>query len=144
MVAGDASGALSCFDEEIAAAAGGHVYGSEFAVNAHVAAGFTHLLLENHAVAAEAFAKALAQSPGHPKATVGAYAMARRSGDHAAIDRAGAMTASAIDELMRAERQVEAALVTAGWIIPVDLMLAAIRENPGKQALFSKLAARAS
>ena len=37
------AGALACFDEEIAAAASGHVYGSEFAVNAHVASGFTHL-----------------------------------------------------------------------------------------------------
>ena len=31
----------------------------------------------------------------------------------------------------------------AGWIIPVDPMLAPISENPGKTTLFSRLAARA-
>ena len=73
---------------------------------------------------------------------------------------------------MRGDRHVEAALVTAGgrsskarskrpmgtldhllstapagpagWIIPIDPMLAAIREHPGKQALFAKLAQRAA
>ena len=82
------------------------------------------------------------------------------------------MTDAAIDELMRGDRHAEAALVTAGaqivegqideavgtldrllasapagpagWIIPIDPMLAAIREHPGKQALFAKLAARAA
>jgi len=32
----------------------------------------------------------------------------------------------------------------AGWIIPIDPMLAAIRETPAKQALFARLAARAA
>src|SRR5204863_424090 len=32
----------------------------------------------------------------------------------------------------------------AGWIIPIDPMLAALREHPGEQALFAKLAARAA
>lgn len=169
---GDATGALACFDEEIAAAANGHVYGNEFAVNARVASGFTHLSSNNLPAATEAFAQALAQSPGHPKASVGVYALATRSGDQPAIDRARVQATAGIEELLKAERQTEAALVTAGkeivdgrpdeavmtldrlltsapagpagWIIPVDPMLAAIRENAGKQALFSKLAARAS
>jgi DNA-binding winged helix-turn-helix (wHTH) protein len=169
---GDRNAALACFDEEIAAASSGHVYASEFAVNAHVASGFTHLSTGNLASASEAFAHALSQSAGHPKANVGSYAIATRSTDQAAIERARDKTAAAIEELLRADRQVEAALVTAGkeivegriseaiatldrllatapagpagWIIPVDPMLAGIRENPGKQALFAKLAARAS
>jgi hypothetical protein len=32
----------------------------------------------------------------------------------------------------------------AGWIIPIDPMLAAIGDHSGKQALFAKLAARAA
>ena len=40
------------------------------------------------AAASAAFARALEQSPGHPKASVGEYAIATRSGDQPAIDRA--------------------------------------------------------
>jgi hypothetical protein len=32
----------------------------------------------------------------------------------------------------------------AGWIIPVDPMLAVVHETAGKQALFARLAARAA
>jgi hypothetical protein len=74
--------------------------------------------------------------------------------------------------LRRGERHVEAALVAAGaqlaqsdaggavdtldrlltsapagpagWIVPIDPMLAGIREHHGKQALLAKLAARAA
>jgi hypothetical protein len=88
------------------------------------------------------------------------------------VTQTRALVTAAIDELIRAERHSEAALVTAGrqiveghpadavktldqllttapagpagWIIPVDPMLAAIRESAGIQALFAKLAARAS
>ena len=81
-------------------------------------------------------------------------------------------TIAAIHELRKSERHTEAALVSAGaqivqghtgeaaealdrllasspagpagWIIPIDPMLAAIREDPAKQALFARLAARAA
>ena len=169
---GDAAGALACFDEEIAAAASGHVYGGEFAVNAHVASGFTNLAGNDLAAASTAFTRALDQSPGHPKASVGRYAIAHASKDAQAIDGAQKLAAVAIEELARTERRVEAALVTAGrdlvegradealatldrllttapagpagWIIPVDPMLTALRESAGKPALFAKLASRAS
>ncbi len=85
---GDATGAVACFDEEIAAAAGGHVYGSEFAVNARVASGFTQLANDNPSAASDAFARRSTQSPGHPKASVGVYAIAMLSGDQQSIDRA--------------------------------------------------------
>ena len=169
---GDANGAVRSFDEEIAAAASGHVYGSEFAVNAYVASGFTHLSTSNLTAAADAFTQALEQSPGQAKASVGAYAIAVQTGDRPATERARTMVKAAIDELVRAERHIEAALVTAGgeivegnitaavvtldrllttapagpagWIIPIDPMLAALREVPGKHALFAKLAQRAA
>jgi tetratricopeptide (TPR) repeat protein len=169
---GDAAGALASFAEEIDEATSGHVYGSEFAVNAHVAAGFTHLAQNDAAAASASFTHALDQASGHPKASVGRYALASRSGDREAVDRARVAAEAAIDALTRAERHVEAALVTAGkqivegqaddavesldhllttapagpagWIIPIDPMLAAIHENPAKQALLAKLAARAA
>lgn len=155
---GDRAGALACFAEEIEAGKSGHVYAKEFIVNAHVAAGFLHLAEKNTAAAAAAFAEASA----HPKAIVGM----------SAIDGASDAVDQAIADLTRSERHTEAALVTAGaqvvrgeidqavatldrllgsappgpagWIIPIDPMLSAIRDNPGKQALFAKLAARAA
>jgi hypothetical protein len=89
-----------------------------------------------------------------------------------AIDRDRTPADEAIADLIKGERHVEAALVTAGaqiirgetdqaidglekllttapagpagWIIPIDPMLAPLREHPRKQALFAKLAARAA
>ncbi len=169
---GDRAGALACFTEEIAAGESGHVYATEFVVNARVASGFTQLAQNDVAAATTAFAAALADAPSHPKATVGIYAIAARSNVRAEIDRCRAATDVSIAELIRSERHPEAALVSAGaqlvrgeidqaiatldrlltsappgpagWIIPIDPMLAAIHENRGKQALFARLAARAA
>ena len=166
----DRAAALACFDEESEAVKGGHVYGREFAINAQVASGFVHLAQKDAAAAAAAFTKALTHAAGHPKASVGIYAVAMASGDHTAIDRARAATDAAIAELTRSERHTEASLVAAGaelvrgeidqatvtldrlltsapagpagWIIPIDPMLAGIHGSRGKQALFARLAAR--
>jgi DNA-binding winged helix-turn-helix (wHTH) protein len=154
---GDRAGALACFDEEIAAAAS-HVYGREFALNAHVAIGFARLADGDRDGAAAAFTAAAT----HPKSRVGMSAI---DGDRQPVD-------TAIAELTASERFVEAALVTAGaqivrgeidpaaetldrllasapagpagWIIPIDPMLAAVHESRGKQALFARLSARAA
>jgi DNA-binding winged helix-turn-helix (wHTH) protein/methylmalonyl-CoA mutase cobalamin-binding subunit len=154
---GDRAGALACFAEEIASAAS-HVYGREFALNAHVATGFTRLADGDRAGAATAFTAAAT----HPKSRVGLCAI---DGDRQPVD-------TAIGELTASERHVEAALVTAGaqivrgeidqaadtldrlltsappgpagWIIPIDPMLAAVHESRAKQALFARLAARAA
>ncbi len=169
---GDAASALASFDEEIARAASGHVYAREFAVNARVATGFTHLTLNDIPTATAAFRQSLAEAEGHPRATLGLYAAAVRSGDTRGAEAAKESTARAIAELTRGERHVEAALVSAGerivrgqtadamevldrvltdtpagpagWIIPVDPMLEAIRSEPGRAGLLAKLAARAS
>jgi hypothetical protein len=158
LTSGTASAAaLACFDEEIASAPD-HVYGREFAVNAHVASGFTKLAAGDRDGARDAFTAAAT----HPKARVG---MAALDGDHGAVEKAAA-------ELSTIERHAEAALVTAGaqivrgqvgealatldrlltsappgpsgWIIPIDPMLAALRDSGGKSALFARLAARAA
>ncbi len=153
---GDRDAAHACFDEEIASQST-HVYGREFAVNAYVASGFLRLARGDHDAARAAFAAA----SSHPKAAVGMLA----------LDRGGALDAVVAD-LDRADRHVEAALVAAGaaivagdidravdvldrllttappgpagWMIPIDPMLAGICEHRGKSGLFAKLAARAA
>jgi len=169
---GDHDGALASFTEEIAAGDSGHVYAREFVVNARVATGFALFDRRDLDGASAAFAAALADAPGHPKASVGMYAIAATSSNRDAIDRCRHATGAAIDELKRSERHAEAALVAAGaqivegraadaaaaldrllasapagpagWIVPIDPMLAALRENPAKYALFARLAARAA
>ena len=169
---GDRDAALESFAEEVASAATGHVYAREFAVNAHVASGFTLLSAGNRDAASAAFAQALAEATGHPKASVGMLAIAVMSGEQAAIERARAAMDTAIAELIRGERHSEAALVAAGvqvaeghvdhavesldrfltaapagpagWIIPIDPMLARVHESPGKTSLLAKLAARSA
>lgn len=154
---GDAEAAVRCFEEEISSSAA-HVYGREFAVNAHVAMGFVRLAQRDLDAAAQSFANAGA----HPKARVGVYAIDR---DRPPVD-------AALAELISSERHAEAALVDAGahlvdgraddaastldrllaaapagpagWIIPIDPMLAGIRDHTAKQPLFAKLAARAA
>jgi tetratricopeptide (TPR) repeat protein len=169
---GDPRGAVACFDEEMAAGGTGHIYAREFAVNALVAAGFTQLARKDSPAASAAFTQVLAEAADHPKALVGVYAVAALGGDQRALAAARTATESAIAALARGERHAEAALVAAGaqivrgrideavegldrllatapagpagWIIPVDPMLAAIHASRGKQALFSRLAARAA
>lgn len=169
---GDHPGALASFDEEIAAAESGHVYAREFLLNAHVASGFVKLAQDDTEGAAESFARALAQDATHQKAQVGTYAVRMRSGDAAAIAASRTALEAAIAELTRRGREAEAALVTAGahivrgeldhavavldqllstapagpagWIIPIDPMLAAVRNHAGQQALFARLSARAA
>ena len=154
---GDRAGALACYEEELASAAG-HVYAREFALNAQVAIGFTRLADGDRDGAAAAFTGAIT----HPKARVGMSAL---EPDSQEVDKA-------IAELTASERHTEAALVRAGsqivhgeldhavatldrlltsapagpsgWIIPIDPMLSAIRENRGNAALLAKLAARAA
>jgi DNA-binding winged helix-turn-helix (wHTH) protein len=168
----DQETALASFGEEIAAGDSGHVYAREFVVNARVATGFARFAQGDMERASAAFEAALADAPGHPKAGVGMFAIRARSNDRQAIDRCRHDTDCAIQELKRSERHAEAALVAAGaqivdghiadaaaaldrllasapagpagWIIPIDPMLAALREHPSKHALFARLAARAA
>jgi cytochrome c-type biogenesis protein CcmH/NrfG len=169
---GESNDALWSFADEIHAANSGHIYAREFVANASVASGFTSLNEGDASRAASQFADALVEAPGHPKASVGMYAIAMQSGDQSRIVQARASVTAAIGELLCADRHVETALVIAGrqiadaqldeamttldrlltsapagpagWIIPIDPMLAAIREHSAKSALFSKLAARAA
>ncbi|MDO8680261.1 MAG: winged helix-turn-helix domain-containing protein [Acidobacteriota bacterium] len=169
---GDTSAALSSLDEESTTDASGHIYAREFVLNARVATGFMHLTMNDSSSAAATFNQALAEAPAHPRATLGLYAVATRGADARECKNARTAAEHAIADLMRGERHVEAALVSAGqrivegqtaaamelldrmladapagpagWIIPVDPMLEAVRVAPGYPELLAKLAARAS
>ena len=169
---GDAAAALTSLVEESATNAAGHIYAREFALNSRVAAGFIHLTMNDAAAAASTFQHALVEAPGHPRATLGLYAVVSRGTDSRACQLARNATEHALAELTRGERPIEAALVSAGqrivegqsgaamallddmlggappgpagWIIPVDPMLAAVRVAPGYAELLAKIAARAS
>jgi DNA-binding winged helix-turn-helix (wHTH) protein len=169
---GERDQALRCFDEEMAAGTAGHVYGREFIANARVAAGFVLLAGNDAAGAAVHFHQALVDTPRHARATLGLQVARLSLKEIRASDTAFAPVLKARDELEAGGRRVEAALVEAGercaqarvteavdildrmltlapvgpagWIIPVDPMLAAVRYVPGRVALLAKLAARAS
>jgi len=169
---GERDDALQCFEEEIAAGTDGHVYGREFIANARVAAGFVLLARNEAAAAAAHFTQALADTPHHARATLGLLAARLLAKELRASDQAFAPVNQAKDELERSGRHIEASLVEAGercvlarvteavdildrmltlapvgpagWIIPVDPMLAAVRYVPGRAGLLAKLAARAS
>lgn len=154
---GDTTSALACFDEEIAAAPT-HVYAREFAINARVAIGFMKLAEGKPDAAHDAFSAA--QHNG--KSAVGRYALDRNRTNvdltireliqagrpvEAELVRAGALLVEGSGD--RAIENLDALLTTspagpAGWIIPIDPMLAGIRGLAGKTALFAKLASRAA
>jgi DNA-binding winged helix-turn-helix (wHTH) protein len=168
----DIDHALACFNDEIAIGASGHVYAREFAANARVASGAIQLARGDRESAEATFRKTLAESPGHPRATLGMFATAGPRTDPAEVENRRLATLHAIEELRRGERLVEASLVAAGermvlgeideaivilhrllsdappgpagWIIPVDPMLTGLRPAAGYSSLLAKLAARAS
>jgi DNA-binding winged helix-turn-helix (wHTH) protein len=169
---GEQAAALQCFDEEVAAGTAGHVYGQEFIVNARVAAGF-ELLQSGDAEGASAhFGRVLAETPGQARATLGLQAARILAKELEVSDEALGPVHRAKVELELSGRQVEAALVEAGercalgrvaeavevldrlltkapvgpagWIIPVDPMLAPVRQSAGRASILAKLAARAS
>ncbi|MDP2055002.1 MAG: winged helix-turn-helix domain-containing protein [Acidobacteriota bacterium] len=169
---GERDEALRCFDDEIAAGTGGQVYGREFIANARVAAGFVLIERGDAQGAAAHFHQVLADTPRHARATLGLQATRLLTKELRAPDEAMGAVHTTTDELTQSGRQVEASLVEAGercvlgrateavdvldrmltlapvgpagWIIPVDPMLAAVRYVPGRAVILAKLAARAS
>jgi tetratricopeptide (TPR) repeat protein len=171
-VRGDHAGAIACFEEEITGGATTHIYGREFIANAQVAIGFTQLVAGQLDRAAAAFNNVLREAPGHPRATLGLLAIATRSADRSQIDGAAAAVDGTIERLRSGDRLIELSLIAAGahaareqlpqavavlddllntaptgpagWIIPVDPMLHAVRSAAELKPVLMKLAARAA
>jgi DNA-binding winged helix-turn-helix (wHTH) protein/tetratricopeptide (TPR) repeat protein len=166
----DASEALLEFDREIASGAG-QLYGPEFAMNAHDGAGFAHLASGDPGAAVERFRRALGLFPEHARSLVGLGGALRADGEAVAADAAFARASSAIEALRRGGRSGEAAMAEAlqhavrgrqedavgalhrlldkaelsfsGWTIPVEPLLAPLRQTPAFQGVLAKLSERA-
>ena len=167
---GDAAEALLEFDREIVPGVG-QLYGPEFAMNAHDGAGFAHLASSDPGAAVERFRQALGLFPEHARSLVGLGGALRADGEAVAADAAVARASSAIEALRRGGRGGEAAMAEAlqhavrgrqedaiaalhklldkaelsfsGWTIPVEPLLAPLRQTPAFQGVLSKLAERA-
>ncbi len=167
---GDAAEALLEFDREIVPGVG-QLYGPEFAMNAHDGAGFAHLASSDPGAAVERFRQALGFFPEHARSLVGLGGALRADGEAVAADAAFARASSAIEALRRGGRGGEAAMAEAlqhavrgrqedaigalhklldkaelsfsGWTIPVEPLLAPLRQTPAFQGVLSKLADRA-
>jgi DNA-binding winged helix-turn-helix (wHTH) protein/tetratricopeptide (TPR) repeat protein len=167
---GDASEALLEFDREIVSGVG-QLYGPEFAMNAHDGAGFAHLASGDPGAAVERFRQALSLFPEHARSLVGLGGALRADGEAVAADAAFARASSAIEALRRGGRSGEAAMAEAlhhavrgrqedaiaalhrlldkaelsfsGWTIPVEPLLAPLRQTPAFQGVLTKLSERA-
>ena len=90
------------------------MYASEFRVNAQVAAGFAHLIVDDVAGAVDAFRLALASLPMHGRALIGLYQALQSTSLATEAERLWPKIDAAIEELTRGKRLGEAAVVRAG------------------------------
>ena len=168
---GDAVGACSAFDRELAST-GGHLFADEFAMDACDGHGFARLAAGDASGAAAMFTQALTRMPRHAKSMVGLADASARLGNR---DRAAALLAdasTAINDLIQGERHAEAAMARAyslvvgndqvaavqtlltlleqappgpaGWTLPVEPWLASLRSTPAGRTLMAVLASRAA
>lgn len=167
---GDADEAHREFEREIASGPS-QLYAPEFAMNAHDGAGFAHLDTGSPKLAADQFRRALELFPDHARSLVGLGAALERDGDRAGAEAAFARAQAAIDALRKGGRSTEATLSAAlhhavrdrrddaidclyalldraelpfsGWTIPIEPLLAPIRETADFERVTSRLAERA-
>jgi hypothetical protein len=148
------------------------IYAAEFRANAQVAMGFAHLAAGDPGSAADAFHVALETLPRHGRALVGLYEALCQVGRSQAAEPLLAQVDAVVEELAISQRPSEAALVKAaaeatrgdrdaacttlqnllehappghaGWLIPIDPALAAVRTHPQYPQLMGLLGARAT
>jgi DNA-binding winged helix-turn-helix (wHTH) protein/tetratricopeptide (TPR) repeat protein len=158
------------FDREIAVGPT-QLYAAEFAMNAYDGAGFVALATGDAAEAVRMFGKALELFPEHARSLVGLGAALAASGDKRAADAAYKHAARAIDALRQGGRASEATMAGAfmhavcgradeaiaslkrlvdrpelpftGWTIPVEPLLAGLRQRADFQGLLATLARHA-
>jgi DNA-binding winged helix-turn-helix (wHTH) protein/Tfp pilus assembly protein PilF len=164
---GDAGEARSEFEREIAGGAG-QLYAPEFAMNAYDGAGFVALERGDHATAAAMFLRALELFPEHARSMVGLGAALAGERNTSGAEAAFACATGAIAGLRRGGRASEATLAEAlldavqgrgdraleslrglverpelpftGWTIPVEPLLARLRDRPAFAAVVARLA----
>lgn len=169
---GRAREALDHFARERAFEPGGEIYATEFAVNACYATGCTHLALDDPASALQAFDEGLARLPGHARSRLGRAVATGRIGPRDEAMRLHAAVQEALAELAAGGRASEAAMVAAaqattlgrpgdalaildrllteapwgfaGWMIPIEPLLAPLHGYPGFDRALAMLAERAA
>jgi tetratricopeptide (TPR) repeat protein len=167
---GDAAEAQNEFAREITSGSS-QLYAPEFAMNAHDGAGFAYLQTGDPAAAAVQFRCALELFPEHARSLVGLGAALAASGDGAGGEAAFNRATAAIDALRRGGRGSEATLAAAlqhaaagrhddaidclgvlleradlpfsGWTIPIEPLLAPLRESADFERITKRLAERA-
>ena len=167
---GDADEAQREFEREIMSGPF-QLYAPEFAMNAHDGAGFAYLQTGSPRQAADQFRRALELFPEHARSLVGLGAALARADDASGADAAFARAEAAIDALRKGGRSTEALLSAAlhhavrdrrdeaidclyalleraelpfsGWTIPIEPLLATIRETADFARVTSRLAERA-
>ena len=168
---GDRRGALDAFDRELACEAAGTIYAAEFSANASVGRGCVLIDAGEPAAAAEAFTAAMTRLPHHARAHLGLSLSLRLLGRtaEARVERAACEAAL---ETGRSHRPAEAAIVSAaalaceggqdegaamlerflvaaprgfaGWTIPIEPWLGAMRGTAAFRRVLLTLAERAA
>lgn len=169
---GEATDALESFAAEVEGTSDALVYGREFAVNGWSGIGYAHLATGDTASAVEAFEKALARSPSHGRSLLGLMLADARNGDDSVVDGRATQVTSIASDLGGNGRVAESAMLTAGlhvaqgrmvdaaqvlddllaggppgeavWLIPLDPMLAPLRQEMRFGRVLARLAALAA
>lgn len=158
------------FDRELTTR-GSAIYAAEYAMDAYDGHGFARLAARDHAGAAAMFSKALDIAPNHARSLLGLAVACDRQGDLDRSRKAQTHARGAIDELRDSGRATEAAVASAlaeaasghpdasadilrrllddappgfaGWTIPIEPLLAPLKERREYRALLHRLAERA-
>jgi DNA-binding winged helix-turn-helix (wHTH) protein/Tfp pilus assembly protein PilF len=167
----DRAAAQQAFEAELQSK-GSRLFADEFAVDACEGLGMVRLLAGDHARAADVFEQALARLPQRPAALIGSSIALRATGAVDRADEAVRRTREAIDNLRQASRASDAAMATAcletalghhdrafaaltrllseappghaGWSVPIEPLLAPLRQAPGYRQIVNRLGARSA
>jgi len=152
--------AMVSFQRELARERHGHLYAKECCANAWYAIGACHLRRGDAMAARAAFGEAIARAPRHPMAHAGMAILEQSRGAaetdrHAespmSVDTAMAQAAVLVaqDDTPAAVRIVAAALVaappgSAGWLIPLDPLLAVRTDSDAWAPVLQRLRDRSA
>jgi DNA-binding winged helix-turn-helix (wHTH) protein/cytochrome c-type biogenesis protein CcmH/NrfG len=164
--------AIESFAREMDELPDAQIYAGEFRVNAQVAAGFAHLAANDATGAIDAFRMALETLPRNGRALIGLYSALRLTTLAREAELLLPQIDQSVAELAAGQRLVESVMVRAaaeasrgqvdaacatlehllesappgqaGWQIPIDPALGAVRSHPSYPRIVALLAARAT
>lgn len=159
------------FEAELAGTNPTAIYGAEFVMNAYDGLGVAHLEGRHAGAALDAFDRSLEMYPDHTRAILGRALAFRAAGDTTRAEAEAVRARRTIDALRQGGRRTESAIMGsalrlvegqvtdatavlarlldesspgfAGWMIPVDPLLKALRGSDRAATVFARLADRA-